>query len=236
VPSTVGVVASSHLFSPLDLSPALWLDAADTSTITASGSPLKVSQWNDKSGNGRHVSQSSGGAQPQTGVHTLNSRNVVTFPEETGMTRSTPWTLTEYTVFYVFVPTVLTSLGFIIGGSVRFGGFFGVRPTLKIQDSVFFFNVQSADSTVTMNQAALVTHSAKSNNQAIRYNRTTVATATQATAAGTINGLFVGCQQNTFPGNSTGGKRIAEYIVYDTVLSDTNRDLVESYLATRWGL
>jgi hypothetical protein len=64
-------------FSPLDLSPALWLDAADTATITESGG--SVSQWNDKSGNARNFTQASGTAQPTTGTRTQNGLNVIDF-------------------------------------------------------------------------------------------------------------------------------------------------------------
>ena len=41
---------------------ALWLDADDASTITLNGS--NVSQWSDKSGNNRHVSQATAANQP----------------------------------------------------------------------------------------------------------------------------------------------------------------------------
>ena len=41
---------------------ALWLDAADADTITLNGS--NVSQWDDKSGNGRNVSQAVAAQQP----------------------------------------------------------------------------------------------------------------------------------------------------------------------------
>lgn len=44
------------------ISAALWLDAADSSTITTvSGA---VSQWNDKSGNGRHATQTTASKRP----------------------------------------------------------------------------------------------------------------------------------------------------------------------------
>lgn len=64
-------------FDPLSLSPALWLDASDAATITSSGG--KVSQWNDKSGNGRNVTQATSAAQPSTGTATQNGRNVLVF-------------------------------------------------------------------------------------------------------------------------------------------------------------
>ena len=61
-------------FSPLDLSPNLWLDATDATTITeVSGD---VSQWDDKSGNGNNVSQSVITDRPSNGG-TLNGNNVI---------------------------------------------------------------------------------------------------------------------------------------------------------------
>lgn len=64
-------------FAPTDLAGlALWLDASDTSTITHSSGA--VSQWDDKSGNGQHVTQGTASLQPATGVETLNGLNVLT--------------------------------------------------------------------------------------------------------------------------------------------------------------
>lgn len=74
-----GILASSmQSFTPANLAGLkLWLDAADTSTITLNGST--VSQWNDKSGNAKHFAQGTAGAQPTSGVTTQNNRNVITF-------------------------------------------------------------------------------------------------------------------------------------------------------------
>jgi len=73
IPGTSGLVQAA--FSPLDLSPVLWLDASDTSTITESGGA--VSQWDDKSGNGNDVTQATASAQPTTGSTTINGLNVL---------------------------------------------------------------------------------------------------------------------------------------------------------------
>lgn len=67
---------------------ALWLDASDTSTITSSGSPAKVSQWNDKSINGFHMTQATSAAQPVTGSNTINGLNVLTFDGAKFLSRS----------------------------------------------------------------------------------------------------------------------------------------------------
>ena len=52
----------SGLWTPALISTELWLDASDASTITETGG--SVSQWDDKSGNGKNLIQSNGAWQP----------------------------------------------------------------------------------------------------------------------------------------------------------------------------
>lgn len=59
---------------------ALWLDANDASTITLNGST--VSQWGDKSGNGRDAVQTVAASQPSANVASLNGKNVITFSND----------------------------------------------------------------------------------------------------------------------------------------------------------
>ncbi len=54
-----------------------WYDASDAASITASSGA--VSQWSDKSGNGRHLTQGTGANQPSTGVATQNGLNAIRF-------------------------------------------------------------------------------------------------------------------------------------------------------------
>ncbi len=63
-------------WTPSLIQTALWLDAADTNTITLNGST--VSQWNDKSGNGRNAVQATASNQPGWGV----GRNLLQYSEE----------------------------------------------------------------------------------------------------------------------------------------------------------
>ncbi|MGA0715722.1 MAG: hypothetical protein ACO3OO_10680, partial [Gemmobacter sp.] len=77
-PRTVTATKSTP-WSPADLGPALvlWLDADDASTLVLNGA--SVSQWQDKSGNARHVSQATLGQQPDYTPNSLNGRSVVDF-------------------------------------------------------------------------------------------------------------------------------------------------------------
>lgn len=54
--------AAKRRWTPAQITTALWLDAADTSTITLNGST--VSQWDDKSGNARNATQATAANQP----------------------------------------------------------------------------------------------------------------------------------------------------------------------------
>jgi len=64
------------VWNPSMISTALWLDAADGSTITTSGS--EVTQINDKSGNARNFTSASA-TRPSTGLATQGGKNVLSF-------------------------------------------------------------------------------------------------------------------------------------------------------------
>lgn len=65
------------LLNPLALSPALWIDFSDASTLSLSGS--NITQVNDKSGNGRHFSQGVSSLQPALITAAKNGLNVARF-------------------------------------------------------------------------------------------------------------------------------------------------------------
>lgn len=70
-------VSSWTTFTPMALRPDGWWDASDSATLTQSGSA--VSQWDDKSGWGRHFVQATAANQPVTGTRTQNGLTTVTF-------------------------------------------------------------------------------------------------------------------------------------------------------------
>jgi hypothetical protein len=77
--------------SDISASLALWLDAADVSTITSSSS--LISQWNDKSPNARHASNTVPANRPTWGTFSINGRPVVS----TAVTPSTFLTTAAWT-------------------------------------------------------------------------------------------------------------------------------------------
>lgn len=82
-PAWLGSLAASSgnggdvLWTPDQISNYMWFDSSDASTITHSSG--LVSQWDDKSGNARNATQVSASSQPITGLRTLNGLNAIDF-------------------------------------------------------------------------------------------------------------------------------------------------------------
>jgi hypothetical protein len=72
--------AGVDMWEPSQLTTSAWYDAADADTIDEAAGA--VSQWDDKSGNNAHATQSSGTFQPTTGTETINGLNVIDFDNE----------------------------------------------------------------------------------------------------------------------------------------------------------
>ena len=99
MPAGVGVSTASA-FSPLDLSPALWLDASDETTLSGPGGGA-ISTWSDKSGNGNNFTQNTSAYQPTSGTRTINGLNTLDFDAD--LLENSPVTLSGAQPITVFV-------------------------------------------------------------------------------------------------------------------------------------
>jgi hypothetical protein len=108
---------------------ALWLDAADTTSIVLSGS--NVSQWRDKSGNNNHMNQYSAVTAPSTS--NLNGRNTVYFytSDPTSVQGTPPFTNVQVLQGTNFQTTVNSTL-FIV-----------VHPLYVANSTKFIVNLKS---------------------------------------------------------------------------------------------
>lgn len=225
--------AGASTFSPDDIAGLqLWLDASDETTITASSGA--VSQWDDKSGNGNHVSQGTAAAQPTTGTRTLNAQNVIDFDGTDNMRSLTsvgvpqPWTS--------FV-AVRWDAG---GGTAPYAiadrtGFDGLVSLLNTDDIRMFAgsNFQFATSiTLDAPHVVAAVYNGASSVGAIDGSATTGNPGTNL-----WNLIRLGSSGSS-PGDSSGTLDgfIAEVLVYDSALSTADRETVESYLASKWGV
>lgn len=219
---------------------ALWLDAADTSTITLNG--LTVSQWNDKSGNNRHAAQATAAAQPTSGTKTINGLNAIDFDGSSDFLTFPGIDIVNKDVFIVFntdvLPTpsnpgmVMAEQAFFLqmprvqfdGSIIHAGGFWENTPVgtsfISSVGQPVLFNAQATDPTLlyVVNGTAYQSY-AKSASADVR---------------GTIlQGL--GARSHGIGGENFYNGQVAE-VVFANAPSAADRQKVEGYLAWKWGL
>lgn len=229
----MAVVLNKKRFTPRSIANlSLWLDAADTATITQVAGA--VSQWNDKSGNAYHATQATGANQPITNTRTVNSKNVLDFDGSNDYMATAAFTAISQplTIFLVmqldqtsttkgvtqtFVDGILTTNRAVIY-SITAPSDFRVYAGATVTGS-------AADT--NLNCHTFVANGASSS---IRKNGGTAVTGNAGTH--TLTGVTIGSRFN-FVENTDGV--YCEYIIYNSSLSNANMNLVGNYLATKWG-
>lgn len=238
---------------PTDLgsSLALWLDAADTSTLTLIGA--SVTEWRDKSGSNRHASQASTANCPTYQAAGFNSRPTLSFDGTNDNLRADAvsvivrGTNTPFSVVGVMnaSPSAGTfPVGFGFASSTSSGSFVstlafdstgltyfpsrnnvGVGSTLTGTTSVSGLNLVSVYSFT--GTTGTVWHNGSQ--------EVTGSLAVGPMESGMPNQAAIGA----LPRSTVGGYlnfRISELIAVNTALSTENRQRIEGYLAHKWGL
>jgi len=215
-----------------------WLDAADASTITLNGST--VSQWDDKSGSGLHVTQGAADNQPTYVTGELNGKAVVSFDSNDTLARasvlgSSLFSANETTIFIVNKHDVL-------GEHIPFVWSYGVGDRVSIHnpwvDGVVYW-----DAPITSGRIGQGGHNAKIGwavwgfvkesvtASQVYYNGSSLFSGTYASSP--INTVLSATLEiSTAPYPFVGD--IAEIIVYNRALSSAEIDTVETYLANKW--
>lgn len=251
---STGIVANAidyydtPAFSPLDISGlSLWLDAADTTSITESGGA--VSQWDDKSGNAYNFSQGTAANQPTTGTRTINSLNVIDFDGSQEFLGTTSTINdTQGHVFIIFQKDNINDPSTMFGGGSSsnatqlhlFLSDDGTgNPGIQAQGG----NIYSFTSTVGTGTPSLYE---LASNGSTWSGWLDGGSETLTQVAGTNNGDWLG--DRSFTLISVGAVRqlsnmishfngvIGEILLYDRLLSSSERQSVEGYLASKWAI
>ena len=236
--------AFSAPWTPANITTALWLDANDGSTITESGGV--VSQWNDKSGNARHLSQATAGQRPTYDATGFNS-----LPTIKGLASSTR-----------FLSTNTNSSGFSGGSSLWVVAAATMESGTDSNGRLFSFGqVGFLDFNNEARAAVILRNDANNAIRGFRVNTKSTANVSlnttsifgsvfngtnhiiyvDGTAAASVSstGNFTSTPLLTLfddvSGSSWTGK-CSEFILGDTTLSDANRERIEGYLAHKWAL
>ncbi|MFM6604596.1 MAG: hypothetical protein ACKPH3_11045 [Dolichospermum sp.] len=229
-PSTRLVVLGKKLWTPAQISTDLWLDAADSSTITLNGST--VSQWNDKSGNGRNATQATAANQPAYN-ETQNGLRVVTFDGTNDTLNTVAFTFptTNLASCCVFRTTSITAKGVWGGGETfpnRLGLFFTGSSQLRSMQNDSGIDIGGYSTNVYV----LVSSSRIGADVSQFRDGTQVANATMIAENAASFALSIGSWANNVVPSLAG--QFAELVIFNS--NTTTRQLIEGYLAWKWGL
>lgn len=238
---------TSGIDSPLDISGCvLWLDASDTASISGNTDGANVTQWDDKSASGFDVTPISTSPVYKTSIQ--NGKNIVRFAGA-GLINASA--------------TLLRSTGgfstFVVGKSTGTGGYTGFVFVKGASDGRMSVNTAittaylygqarranaDADAYTPASPTAGVTSMTvisfvgdyDSTTATVYTNGSVYATdgawLTSGTTPNDGGALYVGAFASG--GAMTGD--VGEIVIYNNALGSANRQLVEQYLRTKWGI
>jgi hypothetical protein len=209
----------------------MWLKA-DAITGLVDGDP--VATWEDAHTSNKDLTQATSAARPTYQTNELNGLPIVRFDGTDDWMTNTGFTLAQpTTVFIVFVPRLVNSSSQVF----VYDGLGGNRQALfwQADDRLRYYAGTVIDSSTAVTQDAeqLVTVVFNGASSGIEINGA-AGSAGNAGAQGFSSTINLGAQQS---GAADFAQiDVAEFLVYDTALSAGDRDSVESYLTTKWGL
>ena len=226
-------------FSPRNISGlALWLDAADQSSMTLSGS--NVTQWNDKSGNGNNATPYS--TSPQ------RSGNSILFSGANALKCGAFLTSTSYSVFIVNNFTSGVQRHSFGCWKVEYGSFIYIEDgsmRIGVNNSVNY-NLNASNSTANFRDThiyGLTLSSSSTPGSSFTFNGSIDGSNILITGTSTSGNATTCAQEVTIGGLMEDGEpkyqlngNVYEVIVFNTALTTSQRQQVEGYLAQKWGL
>ena len=235
------------LWTPAEITTALWLDAADADTITLNGS--NVSQWDDKSGNDRHATQGGSTAQPGYSMASWEeTKPALSFDGSNDTLICSGYksvdTSQPHTYIAVIKSNTLSVMPFVIaqlydGGSgvSRESALFGVSSSFSMTNSFAFGPRPSG-----LNNQARIAHSTDASvligvatigNNALWRNGDINDSRATTLINNNTDDLRIGSRSG---GGETFSGLIVEVIMLDFAADTDTRQKIEGYLAWKWGL
>jgi len=220
-----------QLFSPISVNGlAAWYDAADSSTLSVSAG--NISQWEDKSGHLRHVSQSTGSRQP---AHDTQNNLVAFNADQYLFSAQLNFNLQNLTFFTVGKVRGISAWGNYVFTQGPDGTFWGLRwngdaanlkPGFKILG-----NNNAFSQAVMLDTDYLI---------AGRFDNSADTTEGYVNGVRYLNNISAagnpGSNNQFFIGQNNQGLDVHEILIFDRALSDQEINKIGLYLADKWGV
>lgn len=266
-PAFLSVAASGGApWTPTKIATALWLDAADASTLVLNGS--KVSQWRDKSGNNNHLSQATTVLQPEyqaiggaNGGPTISIENSYILGDIISPTRLRNMSAIDVIMvlesaiaalpdapnmsFWGYTRTASSapwfwwgsSTGALAGETLVFFYSVGANTDPRIGSTTYSRPANTLQIFNTRNST--LGTSAFSDGSPVNLNLSNIISTSTNTAPASIS-----LASDSFTLGGTGNPdnvgsntgKICEVVVSDSLFSNDNRQRIEGYLAHKWGI
>lgn len=223
------------LWTPAQLATALWLDAADASTITLNGST--VSQWSDKSGNGRNAVMATAVNQPTYVSSGINGKPTLAFDgaSRTMVYDGTFLANTDYTVTAVHYRSDPKDFNWFFGGETlgtNQNFLMGYEASTKLRWGQFGNDVDTFGQTYVAGlPSTVVARQSGADGKSTFLNG--VAGGVSANTENLTS--YAGANIGSFLGNFFVGG-MAEIVMTTSALSINDRQKLEGYLAWKWGM
>jgi hypothetical protein len=255
------VYSTGGAWTPADLGSALalWLDADDAGTITLNGTD--VSQWNDKSGNGNHVSNATASTQPAYLATGWNGKPTVSFTEigeeflfKSGVSNFE--SNEDFTLASAFEFLQLSRAWDMIAGwrsvpnsSASPNGGAPILQAMATAQEIGYHKTDQTDTRIAVavttrlgKKIATISRSGGTNGDggaatvtSTGFSQPTYITnTTQTWESQAATGFQIGGRQQT--ATQYGSKYISEVVGCNTKLSTADRQKLEGYLAWKWGV
>ncbi len=230
------IPVATRVFQPIDISGCnLWLDGADKSTFTPANPAdgTGITAWSDKSGSNFTFSRTLGAADA---TYNAASNSLFFSTSNAGYSSSHPASVNNETLFTVFTSTF--NGGAYIVGATGSGG----REVGTYVNWTRFGIINATTEWAAITPNASMTGGARnlgvftvssSSNTAVAVNGGTFTTYTLANPLGSNARTSTLGVEGTTP---TYSGHIHEVLTYNRVLSGSERQQVEGYLATKWGI
>ena len=223
------IAGETAVWSPSNLSTTLWFDATDTSTLQYDSNG-NLTMWSDKSQNIDNPSIFTNISRNGT----INNKPVMTFNSNSVMRGgTTEWKWQEvYMVAQWGGGETFSNYNALFTGGVRYGIIIlGNKNNSSLYTASTLANTYKINSEVIQSNTNIINLLKKDTNNAnlgggIMY--------ASSNSQRSLNGWAIGVQSDHTDGRGWVGK-IGEILTFDTVLSNSDRQKVEGYLAHKWG-